>query len=71
MTYQILILRLGNSVDIVDGIEAANAIEAINRIEQRYKKVTVQLSSGRNGTVHNFMWTGYEFQARRLDFVLS
>jgi len=70
MTYQILISYLGNLIDTVDGIEAANAIEAINRIEQRYKKLNVQLS-GRNGTAHNFMWTGYEFQARRLDFVLS
>jgi hypothetical protein len=70
MTYQIAIFNFGNLIDTVDGIEAHDALEAINRIEQQYKSKTVQLS-GRNGEVHNYTWTGYEFQARRLDFYLS
>jgi hypothetical protein len=70
VTYQIKIIKSGKIIRTVEGIEAQSALEAIDRIEAKYKSKSVQLS-GRNGAVHSFEWTGLEFQARRLDFVLS
>lgn len=70
MTYVIDIIKQGYIVDTVEGIEAFNALEAINRIEAQFKAKAVSLSD-RGGAVQCHQWTGYEFQARRLGMMLS
>lgn len=70
MTYQIIVTKQGNTLVTIEGIEAMNALEAINRIEAQYKSKSVQLS-GKGGAVQYHNWTGLEFTARQLDFILS
>lgn len=70
MVYQIEVLQCGSSVEKFDGIEARNSLEAINRIERKYKMREARLS-GKNDQVKLFQWTGYEFQARSLGMTLS
>lgn len=70
MTYQVAVSLQGSPVELFDGIEAQSSLEAIDRIEQKYKAHPVQLSE-KNGNARLFQWTGYEFQARSLGMTLS
>ena len=72
MTYQVTAKLLGVSIQTFDGIEAHNALEAINRVESRHfpKKRSVCLS-GKNGETIHGEWTGVEFTARQLGLTLS
>ena len=70
MTYEITIKKQGSIIDTIEGIEAFDAIEAINRVAAQFKAKVVRLSD-RGDAVQSHQWTGYEFQARRLGMVLS
>ena len=65
MTYDITISNQGSVILTVEGIEALTAMGAIDIVEEQkeFKQTIVQLL-GRDGTL-------LEFQAQRLDFILS
>jgi hypothetical protein len=68
-TYQITISKLGQVIQILEGITANSALEAIDRIEQQFKAHDVWLSHKDNSVCYS--WTGYEFSAKRMSMVLS
>lgn len=59
MTYSILITEKGIPLKTIEGIEAPDALSAIDYVEQQFKQPDDE------------SWTGLEFQARQLDFTLS
>ena len=70
LTYDITIKKQGSLILTVEGIEAKTAIGAIATVENHFKLTVVQVL-GPNGTFREYLWTGLEFEARRLDFSLS
>ncbi len=63
MTYDITIKKQGSVVHTIEGVEAPDALAAIDKAEEQNKQTLVQLL-GHKGFL-------LEFQARRLDFSLS
>ena len=67
-TYEVLVMRLGQLVNVVQ-MTAKDALTAIDLVEAQYGDPPDVHSNGKSLIVTS--WHGYEFQARRLDFVLS
>lgn len=65
MLYQVTISRAGCVKDIVQ-INALDALAAINRVEANFETFTIIVSVGYREIV-SVQWSGYEFEARRLD----
>lgn len=65
MLYQITISHAGSVKDIVQ-VNATDALTAINTVEANFETFTVMVSLG-YGEVISVKWSGYEFEARRLD----
>lgn len=71
MTYQVIVSKIGKIVNTIDGIEAANALEAINRIELNYgKPQEAGTLTDTNGCSQEARWNGYEYNARQRGMTL-
>jgi hypothetical protein len=65
MLYQVIISRMG-CVEYIACVGADSALEAIDRVEDTFAKRTF-LASAKEGCYVAVTWSGYEFEARRLE----
>ncbi len=65
MLYQVTISYAGSVKDVVQ-VNATDALAAINKVEANFETFTVTVSIG-HGEIISVQWSGYEFEARRLD----
>ena len=64
MLYQITISKAG-FIQNIAYVEAEDALTAIDRVEAVYEQKQLYIS-GKDGRCQRVVWTGYEFEARRL-----
>lgn len=67
--YIIIVKKAGQEVRR-EVVPATNALTAISFVESTYPHHTVYLSNG-NGCVKQYIYTGYEFEARQFRMELS
>lgn len=71
MVYQVTVSKSGKEVAKHEGIESPDPLSAIARIEPLYGELTPVSLSGKGGEVLNFAWSGFSFEARRLEMYLN